>query len=187
MPLRPYVIASLFVACIVAPCAWTTGDRRTVDIAEVGNVVSEALHGYVGDKAELGTHNGVSFRRARGSLRFALKTFEDTDVTIACAFVTTDSMARSFDVIVEDSLIATRSWPASRSRTSTEATSVSSTVEILVPFALTKGKNNIAVMLRARDGSTPALREIRTIQDHLEDRSQIVSPFYSLNTSGVVR
>lgn len=45
---------------------------------------------------------------------------------------------------------------------------------------VTKGKTNIVVIIRARGGLTPALRELRTIQDHHEVE-------LSLNPSGVFR
>jgi hypothetical protein len=37
-----------------------------------------------------------------------------------------------------------------------------------VPLELTKGHTNILVMLRATNGPTPALLELRSIQDHNE-------------------
>jgi hypothetical protein len=47
----------------------------------------------------------------------------------------------------------------------TQATTV---VALDVPFALTKGKASLAIVLRARGGVTPALLELRTVQDHNE-------------------
>jgi hypothetical protein len=91
-------------------------------------------------------------------MRYAVTTFDDTDVTIACTFL--GSASGSFELIVEDSVIATKR---------VEATAGAPTVvELLVPFAVTKGKTSIAVMLRAHDGPTPRLHELRTIQDHNE-------------------
>ncbi len=169
--------------------ASTSWDRRVVDVAQVGDARSELAHGYVGEKATRGEKGGVTFRHASGFMRFALTTFEDTEVTVACSFVATDSLEHRFDVIVEDSLVATRTWkaPAAIQSVASDAVTASFIVEVTVPFALTKGKNNIAVTLRARDGQTPALREIRTIQDHLEDRSDVALIIHSQNRSGVVR
>ncbi len=136
-----------------------------MDSVEAGNARSEAVHGYAGHDAASGLVDGKSYRQTRGWMRYALTTFDDTEVTLACAFVTpSDSVARGYDVVVEDSLIATRTLAASGAN--------AGFVEIRVPFAVTKGKTNIAVIIRARDGLTPALRELRTIQDHNEhDRS----------------
>jgi ATP adenylyltransferase/5',5'''-P-1,P-4-tetraphosphate phosphorylase II len=93
-------------------------------------------------------------------MRYALTTYDDTEVTVACTFVGNDSVPRSYDVVVEDSLIATRTFKSQ--------TAVPTVVEITVPFALTKGKTNIAVVIRARGGPTPALHKLRSIQDHNE-------------------
>ena len=47
-------------------------------------------------------------------------------------------------------------------------------VETVVPFALTKGRTNIAVMLRAHERVTPPLRELRVMQDHNEQVDEYV-------------
>ena len=135
-------------------------DRRIVDTAEVGNPGSEAVHGYAGDDVTVGMADGKSFRQARGWMHYTLKTFDDTPVTVACTFVSTDSTARSYDLVVEDSVVASRMF-ASPTKTPV-------VVEIAVPFSLTKGKAHVVVVLRARGGPTPALQLIRTIQDHYE-------------------
>ena len=143
-------------------------DRRVVDVAEAGDARSESTHGYAGHEASSGVAGGAPYRQARGWMRYALATFDDTEVTVACTFVAPDGVAegaadesaagravngpRAYDVVVEDSVVATRTV----------------VVEIPVPFVLTKGKTNIAVVIRARGGPTPALRQIRTIQDHNE-------------------
>ncbi len=135
-------------------------DRRVVDVAEAGNAGSEASHGYAGDNVTTGIAGGMSFRQAHGWMRYTLTTFDDTEVTVACTFVGDVNVSRSYDVVVEDSVIATR--------TVTAHAITPTVVEIVVPFALTKGRTNIAVVIRARGGPTPALRELRTIQDHNE-------------------
>ncbi|MEO7361565.1 MAG: DUF6805 domain-containing protein [Gemmatimonadaceae bacterium] len=145
-------------------CLFTTAaarlDRRIVDTAEAGNPTSEAVHGYAGDDASVGMSGGKSYRETRSWMHYALKTFEDTPVTIVCTFVSTDSAVRNYDIVVEDSVIASRTFlPQSRT---------ASTVEFAVPFSLTKGKANVAIVIRARGGQTPALQMIRTIQEHYE-------------------
>jgi hypothetical protein len=139
-------------------------DRRVVDTVAVGNPASEAAHGYVGHDAVVGVSDGKPYRQARGWMRFALTTFDDTEVTVACTFVAAAgedaNVSRTFDVVVEDSVVATRVLGASAA--------TPTVVEIPVPFSITKGRTNVAIMIRAHDGSTPALRELRTIQDHNE-------------------
>ncbi|WP_309671082.1 DUF6805 domain-containing protein [Gemmatimonas sp.] len=157
---RTAALAALLAACASAATAnpFATGDRRVVDRVEAGSANSEAMHGYVGHDDATGTADGRAYRHARGWIRYALTTFDDTDVTIACTFLS--SASGNYDLIVEDSLIASKRF---------EATLGAPTViEIRVPFAVTKGKTSIAVMLRARGGLTPQLHEVRTIQDHNE-------------------
>ena len=136
-----------------------------------GNSVSEAAHGYAGHDAMSGMADGKSFREARGWMRYALATFDDTEVTLVWTFAPSTgegaNMSREYDVLVEDSVVATRKYGASPSTVSV--------VEMVVPFALTKGHTNIAVMLRAHGGSTPALREVRVIQDHNEQLDEAKS------------
>jgi hypothetical protein len=74
----------------------------------------------------------------------------------------------SFDLIVEDSVVATR----------TVSPRVSSPVVVpfAVPFARTKGKAHVIVIVRARDGLTPGVRRLRTIQDHYEVFEADLSP-----------
>ncbi len=147
-------------------------DRRVVDVVHVGDPRSEAAHGYEGHDVSAGTIEGKPFRQARGWMHYTLATFDDTNVTIAGTFVGVDSNSadhsRTFDLVVEDSVIATRTVSA--------ASSTPVVVEIGVPFAVTKGKTNIVVVIRARGGLTPALRELRTIQDH-QEVNQSLTPF----------
>jgi len=135
-------------------------DRRIVDTVKAGDHESELNHGYAGHDALAGVANDTTFRQARGWMRYAVTTFDDTEVTVACTFGGSGNVPLNYDVVVEDSLIA--------SRTFSSPSAASSVVEITVPFSLTKGKTNIAVMIRARGGLTPALRELRIIQDHYE-------------------
>jgi hypothetical protein len=149
----------MLAACVLST-AGSRIDRRVVDVAEAGNAESEATHGYAGHDAFTGVAGGKPYRQARGWMHYALTTFDDTEVTVAFDFLAVDSMPRRYDVVVEDSLIATRTF------SSTASTPVA--VELTVPFSITKGKTNIAVTVRARGGLTPALHALRTIQDHNE-------------------
>jgi hypothetical protein len=152
------------IAFLLALCPLSAGaghrDRRVVDSVLAGDPISEAGHGYVGSDAVSGVAGGQAFRQARGWIRYALTTFDDTEVTLVCAFVRTDAVTHGYDVVVEDSLIATRALSAQP-----DAPAV---VAIAVPLSVTKGKTSVAVVIRARGGLTPALREIRTVQDHNE-------------------
>lgn len=148
----------------LAVCLFTTAganiDRRIVDTVEAGNPGSEADHGYAGDDTHVGMLDGKSYRQARGWMHYSLKTFDDTPVTIVCTFVSGDHLGGSYDIVVEDSVIA--------SHTASPQWNTPTVVEHLVPFSLTKGKAHIAIIIRARGGQTSALQSIRTIQDHYE-------------------
>jgi hypothetical protein len=157
---RTAALAALLATC--ATVAWANPfaarDRRVVDLVAAGSALSEAQHGYAGHDDTAGTADGRTYRQARGWMRYAVTTFDDTEVTIACTFL--GSASGSFDLIVEDSVIATKHVDVT--------TGTPIIVELLVPFAVTKGKTSIAVILRAHRGPTPRLHELRTIQDHNE-------------------
>ena len=163
MPILPTAIA--FAAAVLALGATaahhaTVPDRRVVDVAEVGDARSEDAHGYAAHDAVSGAMDGKPYRQTRGWMHFAMKTFEDTEVTVSLAFAAIDTVSRSYDLVVEDSVITTRTFSSK--------SGAAPAVDIVVPFALTKGKTNITVVIRARGGVTPALRQLRTIQDHYE-------------------
>jgi hypothetical protein len=165
MPPRPLLRRTAVLAALLAACAtvawanpFAARDRRVVDLVAAGSARSEAEHGYAGHDDTTGTIDGRAYRQARGWMRYAVTTFDDTEVTIACTFL--GSASGEFDLIVEDSVIATKHVDVT--------TGTPTIVELLVPFAVTKGKTSIAVMLRAHRGPTPRLHELRTIQDHNE-------------------
>ncbi len=135
-------------------------DRRVVDLVLAGDDESESTHGYAGHEARSGVAAGKPFRQTHGWMHYAMTTFDDTPVTLALTFVGVESQPRGYDVVVEDSVVASRELGV---RTDSVAV-----VEISVPFSITKGRSNIAVVIRARGGVTPALREMRTVQDHHE-------------------
>ena len=168
------VIAGLTLVALAGPV-----DRRIVDTVQVGDMRSESMHGYAGHDVVVGTSDGKPYRQARGWMRYALTTFDDTEVKIALTFVgavgSTDNATHQYDVLVEDSVVASRAYSS--------PTAAPTVVEIPVPFGITKGRTNIAVTIRARGGITPALRELRTVQDHNED----VTSSRSQNPSGDVR
>ncbi|MCC6241429.1 MAG: hypothetical protein IT353_01255 [Gemmatimonadaceae bacterium] len=148
-------------------------DRRVVDTVLVGDAASEGSHGFDGVDVQAGHRGGSTFRTTSGWMHFTLRTYDDTDVTLLLTFVRPDSVGRfsrrRVDVLVENTVVASPtvhmdSLPADP-------------FPIAVPFALTKGKGHIAVVLRAHDGPTPALAVIRTMQEHYEQLSLQTSTF----------
>jgi uncharacterized protein DUF6805 len=172
-PTRALIAITIFTLASAASAS-TRFDRRVVDTVEVGNVTSEENHGYAGADDVAGLEGGKSYRSARGYMRYAMTTFDDTDVTLECTFVALDSALHRYEIVVEDSVIATRTFSLQpHTSHAGELHTVASpgaptVVEIAVPFVLTKGKTNIAVILRGAGSSTPSLRQLRTIQNHNE-------------------
>ncbi|HYW30952.1 MAG TPA: DUF6805 domain-containing protein [Gemmatimonas sp.] len=153
--------ASLVTGTLTRPIADAPAlDRRVVDLVLAGDAPSEAAHGFAGHETSTGARAGKPFRTTSGWMHYAMTTFDDTPVTVALTFLGVDTVARSFDVVVEDSVIASRVLAAPLDSTIV--------IELSVPFSITKGRSNIAIVLRARGGRTPALREVRTVQDHHE-------------------
>lgn len=137
-------------------------DRRIVDTVFAGNVESEYDHGYAGYDATSGTTNDTTYRETRGWMRYSMTTFDDTEVTVYAMFTSGSSHAPEFDLVVEDSVIATYKIPQFTPGTARWI------VETRVPFGITKGRTSIAVTIRARGGTVPQLRQLRTLQDHHE-------------------
>ena len=157
----PATAVFLALVATLLPSTRSRLDRRVVDVAEAGNARSEHDHGYVGDDVSRGVADGRAFRQGRGWMRYALAVFDDTEVTIACTFLGGTTAPLNYELLVEDRVVAARTF--------TSATSTPTIVEFIVPFAITRAKSSIGVTLRARGGLTPALVQLRTIQDHLED------------------
>ena len=134
------------------------GDRRVVDRVVIGDVRMEHDHAYAGDGVTAGVADGRAFRQARGWMRYALTVFDDTEVTVACTFLGSGSGPQMVDVLVENHVVASYIFRA------VETT----TVEFRVPLEITKGRTNILVVLRATNGPTPSLVELRSVQDHNE-------------------
>lgn len=155
-PIIPAARRLLLVACLGASVA-ARPDRRIVDRVTVGDVRSEKDHAFAGEGVTSGVTRGHAFRQSRGWMRYALTVFDDTEVTVACTFLGSDA-PQTFDLIVENRIVAS----------STFRSTEQATMEFRVPLELTKGRTNILVMLRATNGVTPALVELRSVQDHNE-------------------
>ena len=146
----------IILACLGATVA-ARPDRRIVDRVTVGDARNEQAHAYAGEGVATGVAKGLVFRQASSWMRYALTVFDDTEVTIACTFAGSDA-PRTFDLVIENTVVTTYSFNSADS----------ATVELRVPIALTAGKTNILVMLRANNGPTPPLLALRSVQDHNE-------------------
>jgi hypothetical protein len=157
---RHPLVRLLVLTSLAATVSAYRPDRRIVDRVIVGDVTSEQAHAYDGDGVTTGVAAGRTWRQARGWMRYALTVFDDTEVTVACTFAGTDDAPRTFELIVENHVVTSYTF---RSRSTAPET-----VELRVPIEVTRGHTNIMVMLHATNGPTPALIELRTVQDHNE-------------------
>ena len=156
---RIATVGVLLLACLAATPV-TRLDRRVVDVVTAGDARSEREHAFAAEGATTGVTGGRTFRQTGAWMRYALNVFDDTEVTVACTLLGADGVPLAFELVVEGQVVATR--------TLTSASATPSIVEVRVPFVITRGRTNILVTIRATHGLTPALLEMRTIQDHLE-------------------
>lgn len=134
--------------------------RRVVDVVVVGSPRSEEAHEYAGERVTDGRADGRTWREGPGWQRYILTVFDDTDVTVVCTFRGSEGQPRRFALEVEGRVIPTRPFAS--------PSAVPVTVEIRVPFSVTRGRTSIGVVLRGVDGPMPGLLELRTVQEHLE-------------------
>jgi hypothetical protein len=155
------LLAVLFALSVTAPLH--AQGRRVVDIVKVGDAVNEREHAYAGELVTEGVADGRTFRQTHGWLGYSMAVYDDTEVTLSCVFRGTEGRRLSFELLIEGRRIATHTLVSSSPRPTH--------VDFPIPFEVTKGLTAIHVVLRAVDGPTPSLLELRTVQEHLERRS----------------
>jgi hypothetical protein len=134
---------------------------RVVDAVDANDPQSEKDHGLAGRGLGEGLSGGRKWRNAREWFSYRLKTYEDSPLTLVCLFAAPEGGALAFDVLVDGRNVATRTVEP-RSPAPVE-------IDIHVPEAISLGKISVTVKFVAhRDGVTPGLLELRTVQEHLE-------------------
>jgi hypothetical protein len=134
--------------------------RRIVDVMQSGDATSERDHDAEGDGVTEGTVAGRAFRQAAGWLRYTLRTFDDTEVTVACLCRGTEGRRVSFELLIDGQAAGTHTF---------ESPSADPVLkQWRVPEKLTLGKTKVSVTLRGVNGPTPGVIELRTVQEHLE-------------------
>jgi hypothetical protein len=134
---------------------------RVVDAVNVSDAREEASHGLDGEGMTVGEAAGRRWRSATGWFSYTLRIYDDTALTIVCAFADGGGDREAFDVLVDGRKAAaqTRKPRGSNPQES----------RFTLPLAATAGKTEVTVTFRARDGSrTPRLLEVRSVQEHLE-------------------
>ncbi len=155
----PAILPALTATTALAPLH----DRRVVDTVVVGDAESELSHGFHGTDAMVGFTHGATFRETTGNFSYGVAAYFDSEVTVALTLLRIPGGARTFALVVEDSVIAT---PVAEASVAGDTSIVN--IEVLVPIKLTVGKSNLVVAVNAVNGTTPALRGLRIIQDHFE-------------------
>jgi len=165
--LRHTCVALLGAALLAAAPAVRTADarpglqgRRVVDVVQAGDEQSARDHDAEGEGVTQGTVAGRAFRQATTWLRYTLRTFDDTEVTIACLCGGTQGRPFTFELLIDGQAAGTHTL------TSPSADPVLK--EYRVPEKLTLGKTKLSVTLRGVNGPTPGVIELRTVQEHLE-------------------
>ena len=155
----PARVILMLLALWLPPAAAAPG-LRVVDVVKAGDAASEREHDYEGAGATVEALDGRTLRQARGWLSYSMTVYEDTEVTLACAFRGSDGKKFVFDLLVEGRKIVTHTFVS--------PSPAPVMVEFRIPFEVTKGLTSIHVMLKAAAGPTPGLLELRTVQEHLE-------------------
>jgi uncharacterized protein len=134
---------------------------RVVDAVNVTAAREEAAHGLSGEEMTVGEAAGRKWRSATGWFSYTLRIYEDTPLTVVCAFADAADLREAMDILVDDKKVATRvrepGPPNGRE------------FKTALPLADTAGKSKVTITFRAHPGArTARLLEVRTVQEHLE-------------------
>lgn len=162
------VRSMLFVSLALCGMVGTAGaDRnhaqgvRIVDAVNVSAAREEAAHGLIGEEMTIGETAGRKWRSAAAWFSYTLRIYEDTPLTVACAFADAADVREAFDVLVDDRKVA--------SRVREPGAPNAGDLKITLPLAETAGKSQVTITFRAHPSArTARLLEVRTVQEHLE-------------------
>jgi hypothetical protein len=134
---------------------------RVVDGVNVTVVREETAHALSGEEMTVGETAGRRWRSAAAWFSYTLRIYEDTPLTVVCAFAATVDHREAFDVLVDGRKAATEvREPLGR---------YPGEFRFSLPLTDTVGKTEVTVTFRAHAGSqTARLFEVRSVQEHLE-------------------
>ncbi len=158
----------LLVSVVLCATIGMTGDEpilaqgvRVVDVVNLTAAGEETAHGLNGEEMTVGETEGRKWRSAAGWFSYTLRIYEDTPLTIACAFTDAATLREAFDILVDDRKVATlvgEPGPAN-----------ARDIKVTLPLAETAGRSQVTVTFRAHPGArTARLVAVRTVQEHLE-------------------
>ncbi|MCE5185258.1 MAG: glycoside hydrolase family 127 protein [Planctomycetaceae bacterium] len=122
---------------------------RTVDTFRPGEMQSERDHNFDGQNILAGEYAGRKWRHADngGHMAFDLKVLPDAAMELALTYWGSDAGGRVFDILVNETKIATQTLENVKPGVFTDVT-------YAIPAELTKGKETIRVKLAAHPGRT---------------------------------
>jgi DUF1680 family protein len=123
-------------------------DARTVDEYRPGEQQSEVDHEQAGEKTSSGDWNERKFRHAQdgGWFSFRVGIKPDQPVELVCTYWGGETGNRTFDILVDGTVIATESLNQDKPGAFFEKT-------YAIPEALTRGKQRVEVQFRAHPGN----------------------------------
>jgi hypothetical protein len=134
---------------------------RVVDAVNVTAAREEISHGLHGEEMTVGETGGRRWRSAAGWFGYTLRIYEDTPLSVVCAFADTAGLREAFDILVDDRKVATR--------VREPGAATDREFRVTLPLAETAGKSQVTVTFRAHpDARTARLLEVRSVQEHLE-------------------
>jgi hypothetical protein len=149
------------LVCLVLALPGPGQSVRVVDSVDVSSARDETAHAFAGEQTQVGETGAVRWRSATGWFGYALKTYDDSPLTLVFVLAGGSGERETFDVLVDGKKVATLDRPAGSQNPEEK--------KVDVPFAQTKGKISVTVRLEAHEGSrTARVLEIRTLQEHLE-------------------
>ena len=135
-------------------------EASTVDFVQPGEMQPERDHHMQGAQTTTGEALGRKWRHATdgGWFSFELKSLPGKPLSLVCTYLGSDKGARTFDILVDDRLIATQSLSGNKPGEFFDVT-------YLIPPELTRGKDKIVVRFQAHQGNTAGgLYGLRVIQ-----------------------
>ncbi len=120
---------------------------RTVDRVVANDAASESAHQLKGEKTRSGPFRDRGWRHAPdGWFSWVLKVLPDVPMTLVCTYWGSDVPPRTFDVLVNEKVIATQSLDRDKPNEFFQ-------VEYKIPTELTRGKQRVTVKFRAHKGN----------------------------------
>ncbi len=122
-------------------------EARTVDYLQPGEMQPERDHAFEGTNSRHGMHLDRKWRDAAdgGWFAFTLKTDPERPLELICTYWGSDSGPRTFDILVDDVVIATQ-------QLDNPAPGEFIDIPYAIPEYLTAGKNEVRVTFRAHPG-----------------------------------